>query len=121
MREYIIRNNEIGCIICKCDSFADALDTIVKFEDNDKFYGQFKKNAYDLDIIEKLDDETIKLVNDFARSMKQLSDHWFELSDKENDIISKDYPLEWNSFDEMATEAMHWAYLINKINLTKLK
>ena len=114
MREYIIRNNEIGCIICKCDSFADALDTIVKFEDNDKCNGTFKNNAYDLDIIEMLDDETIKLVNDFARSMKKLSDHWFELSEKEMDIISKDYPLEWNSFDEMSVEAMHWAYLINK-------
>lgn len=59
-----------------------------------------------------LDKKTIELVNNFAKSIKELSDHWVELNNEENDIMSEAYPFK-ESFDEMAIDAEHWAYLIN--------
>jgi hypothetical protein len=113
MKQFIITNKKNGNVVFKCETYVGALDEMIALDNYEKHNGTFEKDSYELDIVEKLDNKTIKLVNDFARSMKELSDHWFELTDKENDIISKAYPFK-ESFDEMSIDAMHWAYLINK-------
>jgi hypothetical protein len=113
MKVFIIKNKKNGNVVFKCDTYVDALDEMIALDNYEKHNDELHKNSYELDMEEKLDNKTIKLVNNFAIAMKELSDHWFELTDKENDIISEAYPFK-ESFDEMSIDAMHWAYLINK-------
>jgi hypothetical protein len=54
---------------------------------------------------------TIQLVENLSKAMDELTNHWYELSDEQSELLSKGYPLFWGSFDEKAAEVNTW--LIN--------
>jgi len=51
---------------------------------------------------------TIELVENLSKAMDELSKHWYELSDEEDELLSDDYPMGWRSFDEMSAECTKW-------------
>ena len=61
--------------------------------------------------MKKLDKKTIELVENLSKAMDELTNHWYELSDEQSELLSNGYPLFWGSFDEKSAEVNTW--LIN--------
>jgi hypothetical protein len=58
--------------------------------------------------MKKLSKPTVELVIKLTIAMDELSKHWYELSDDEDELLSDNYPMGWRSFDEMSAECTKW-------------
>ena len=63
----------------------------------------------------QLDNKTIELVSNFVVAMRELSNHWHELSDEQNEILEKGYPFK-RCFNEMSADADVWLENIINVN-----